>query len=125
MMRLACCFKFSIPVQCFFGENSLAKSERYQLLSTIQTWILKTWENLTKTTDCPFDNLTLLKLPFAQSAILLCPIMQYINETRSNFSDKLQQKGRNQLERKIKGMASALHAISLSIQKNGENAVFA
>lgn len=31
--------------------------------------------------------------------------MKYTNEIRFNFSDKLQQKGRNQLELKIKGFS--------------------
>lgn len=42
-----------------------------------------------------------------------------------NFSDKVQRKGRNQLELKIQGLASVLYAISLSIQKKRENVVFA
>lgn len=69
--------------------------------------------------------LTFLKLTFAQSAVLLCPITQYRNETCFNVLDKLQQKSRNQLELKMEGMASVVYAISLSIQKNGEEAVFA
>lgn len=46
MLRLACCFNFPIPIQWdAFGENLLAKRERYQLLSMILLWIPTTTEN--------------------------------------------------------------------------------